>query len=176
MRAFVAVDVPAVVVDGSSTGSDAQPAHITLQFLGDTPDSQVGEVSQAIARVAAETAPIDVDIQGVGAFPTPQRPRVVWVGVGRGSQRLVDLALRVGVSLTALGFPPGSRAFLPHVTLFRIRSPSDAQRARALLAGPPTGPLASGVIQELLLKESHLASGGTTHRVVARSTLRGPKP
>ena len=173
MRVFVAVEVPAVEVDGTLTGTQVQPAHITLEFLGEASPTQVTAVAQSLAHVAAETAPIEVEIEGVGAFPSLQRPRVAWVGVGRGSERLVDLARRVGASLAPLGFPAESRSFVPHVTLFRVRSPADARRAHALLSRPPVGPLASGVVLELLLKESLLSRSGAVHRVVASSPLAG---
>ncbi|MCI4317199.1 MAG: RNA 2',3'-cyclic phosphodiesterase [Thermoplasmata archaeon] len=174
MRAFVAVEVPPVVLDGTPTGSDAQPAHITLQFLGEVSPGQVVGVESALRSVGATTAPIGVEMQGVGAFPGPARPRVTWVGVGRGKDQLVELARRVGEALAPVGFRPEPRAFIPHVTLFRVRSAADATRARALLDQGPTGPLASGTISELLLKESLLSRTGAVHRVVSRVALVGP--
>jgi 2'-5' RNA ligase len=174
MRAFVAVEVPTVEVDGHPTGSTAQPSHVTLQFLGELADSNVGGVSAALAEVASQSSTFPVELSGVGLFPSPARPRVAWVGVGEGSDQMVALAGTVGRALLPLGFAGEKRPFVPHVTLFRIRSPEDARRARELVSRRFERPFARGVVSELRLVESSMEPAGVVHRAVALFPLRGP--
>ena len=173
MRAFIAVDVPTVTVRGAATGSEAQPSHLTLQFLGEVPDPQAEAIARALAPVAARTAPFDVVLEGVGAFPSPARPRVVFVGMGRGGRELVALAAAVAEATRPLGFLPEPRPFVPHVTLVRVRSSVERELALDLLDRPPAGPLAEGRVDALLLKQSRLGRAGAVHRVVARLPLGG---
>lgn len=115
-----------------------QDLHITLQFLGGTSDQETWQVSQALARVAAEHPPIEVEYAGLGAFPVPERARVVWAGVREladSTGRLERLVEALGQALGELGFPPERRRFHPHVTLCRLRR----RPSEALVAAIETG-------------------------------------
>src|SRR5439155_960402 len=75
----------------------------------------------AIAQATSGFAAFEATVAGLGAFPTPTRPRVIWAGVGRGADALVGLAGRVDEALAALGFEREPRPFSPHATLGRVR-------------------------------------------------------
>ncbi len=169
MRLFVAVNVPAVAPgkDSPAVGGEA-PAHLTLKFLGETPEDRVGRLQHALESVARQFQPFRVELRGVGAFPSPQRPRVVWVGVSEGSGQLVALAGAVDRGVHALGFPMEDRPFVPHLTLFRIRTASDHKLADAWLSGEPNRSFGSCMVQELLLKKSDLLPRGAVHSTLAR--------
>src|SRR5439155_1359952 len=85
------------------------------------PDRLVAGVGAAIERIAGEIAPFPVTLGGVGGFPGPGAPRVVWVGVTEGAADLVALHARVEAALALVGIAPEGRAFHPHVTLGRAR-------------------------------------------------------
>ncbi|HXY46479.1 MAG TPA: RNA 2',3'-cyclic phosphodiesterase [Thermoplasmata archaeon] len=173
MRLFVAVEVgpPAEPPDGS--GRHPAPEHLTLRFLGEVPRERLAEISSALADVAGATPPFDLVLEGVGAFPTSRNPRVVWVGVTQGRTEVLELAARVAAALDPT-FPPSSReSFVPHLTLFRVRSPSQRRRAEALLSGaePPPAPQTVHV-REIYLKESTLTPNGAQHRTLESWALR----
>ena len=76
--------------------------HVTLQFLGDTPEERVQDVIDAMTGGVSQTVEqpeIDLTVGGVGAFPSAQRPRVVWIGVRDVSGELGSLQRAVGRSL-----------------------------------------------------------------------------
>src|SRR5947208_5309760 len=75
------------------------------------------------ARAAAGLTAFEAIVAGLGAYPSPARARVIWAGVGRGTDALVELAGRVDAALAGLGFEREPRAFSPHVTLRRVRVP-----------------------------------------------------
>jgi RNA 2',3'-cyclic 3'-phosphodiesterase len=105
--------------------------HLTLRFLGPTPLDQVDAVAAAAAQTATEAAqaPFEVVIGGAGAFPSPGRPRTLWLGIERGADELAALAAALDERLVPLGWPPEDRPFRPHLTLAR----ADGRRA-----GPAT--------------------------------------
>ena len=96
--------------------------HITLKFLGQVEEGRVQAIADAL-RSAGGLPAFDLELRGLGAFPTPERPHVLWVGAGRGAEAAAALAARVDAGLAALGFPRETRAFASHVTLGRVRRP-----------------------------------------------------
>ncbi|MGP8076248.1 MAG: RNA 2',3'-cyclic phosphodiesterase [Thermoplasmata archaeon] len=172
MRAFIAVEIPAASGDSSRIPA---PEHLTLRFLGEVANERVGAIEQVLAPVGARVAPFDLTLEGVGAFPSAERPRVVWVGATAGAAELVRLAGGVREALAAEVAAPGEEAFVPHLTLFRVRSAFDRRRAEELLRGEVPAPPPRHVrVAEFVLKESVLSNRGATHRTVATFPLAGP--
>ena len=169
MREFVAVDVGH---DAAPGRSHAAP-HLTLRFLGEVAPERNPGIAASLAEVARSSPPFVLRLEGVGAFPGPSRPRVVWVGVTRGRAELQELARRVRVALEP-EFGPEREEFVPHLTLFRVRSPRDHEAAGELLSGiRPAPPPREVAVGELLLKESVLGPRGADHRTLASFRLAG---
>jgi RNA 2',3'-cyclic 3'-phosphodiesterase len=174
MRAFVAIDLSDPVAPGEDVGAATAPSHLTLRFLGEVAEDREPSIAAALAEAVRPLSPFVVTFEGVDAFPSRRAPRVVWVGAAAGRAPLVALALRVSDALAAVGFPPETTAFVPHVTLFRVRSPRDRQRARLLLDGtlPPPAPRTVRVT-EVVLKQSTLTQHGAVHATRGRFPLAG---
>ena len=172
MRAFVAVEVPPPT-DETHPGS--APAHLTLFFLGEIPRERAGPIAEALAPVGAARAPFYATLEGVGAFPSADRPRVVWLGITEGSAELVRLAGEVRTALGSEGDPTRRETFAPHLTLFRVRSATDRRRATELLTGTVAPPSPRRFrVREFVLKESELSARGATHRTLATFPLGEP--
>jgi 2'-5' RNA ligase len=148
--------------------------HVTLKFLGHLEDSRVGDVEAALRSVTVSERPFDVSIAGLGAFPSPTRPRVVWAGVGGPEvAALVRLAERTETALGPLGFEREARVFSPHVTLGRVRQP---RRDPALVAalGDGTPPVFGNVrVDRLVLMRSDLSPGGARYTEIVACALGG---
>lgn len=102
--------------------------HVTLKFLGNVEQDAVPDVEQALAQVPF--APFTLKAGGCGVFPQRGRPRVLWVGVTRGSRELAALADGVDHALEALGFALRDRELRPHLTLARMKYPRKKDRGR----------------------------------------------
>jgi 2'-5' RNA ligase len=118
-------------------------------------------------------APFTLSFGEVGAFPSPDRPRVVFRGVRSGADPLERLASAAREAARSVGLPFDDRPFVPHLTLMRVRRPRDEARARLLLEGPSSLVPAPFEVREVLLKESLLGPAGAVHRVVRRCPLVG---
>ena len=93
--------------------------HLTLRFLGATPDERQAEIASALATAAAGVAPFRIVLSGGGAFPNASAPRVLWIGIAEGTDHLAGLVERLNGGLAPLGWPAETRPFTPHLTLAR---------------------------------------------------------
>lgn len=183
LRTFVAIDIPATPLHGvleelARLGSPlkmaALPLHLTLKFLGNTDAAALERISAAIATVCALHEPLQLEISGVGAFPTVKRPSVVWAGI-HPSQPLAALAAGLDARLAPLGFTPERRAFHPHVTLARVkgRPPAALCELMALYAEEVFG---IATVGETLFYQSLLTPAGPQYTVLRRMALGGATP
>ena len=95
--------------------------HVTLKFLGETPEELVLQLVEVLRRVGAGKPTREVRLHGLGAFPFLDRPSVIWAGL-RGAELLANTTAELEASLAPLGFPREERPFHPHLTLARVRA------------------------------------------------------
>lgn len=150
--------------------------HLTLHFFADLAEEQVAAVSALLDAAAQETAAFSLELRGIGAFPTRERPRVLWVGVGEGAGPLVALQGRIESALGTIGLPGEGRPFQPHVTLFRVHGPPSRAHAQRLLESESDRSRSFGPVpvDEVVLFSSRLSPQGAEHRAVHRAPLRPP--
>ncbi len=133
MRVFVAVFPPPEIrralvgaarelpVVGEVRWARPENVHLTLKFLGDLSEEDLAPVAEALEPVGSRHEPFEAELSGFGAFPSARRARILWAGIGAGSEPLRDLARDVEASLEPLGFEREDRAYMPHLTLGRAR-------------------------------------------------------
>jgi RNA 2',3'-cyclic 3'-phosphodiesterase len=98
--------------------------HLTLHFLGHLPRPVVGELQSALRAVVVRHHRFGLMAQGVGAFPTITRPRVLWAGItGADLPRLNALQAELGDALRTASVTVEGDRFHPHLTLGRVRRP-----------------------------------------------------
>jgi 2'-5' RNA ligase len=165
-RLFVAAPVPAGLAASIEAAidpwRDAVPRarwtpperrHLTLRFLGSTDRRRVPWIEDRLAEAAVRCRPFEVVVRGLGAFPSPRRARVLWVGLDDAEGSLAGLAGAVQEAL-APEFPPDRRPFSPHMTVARC-DPPIALPMREVGASLEIGSLAVG---EVALVRSHLGA------------------
>ena len=149
--------------------------HITLRFLGSTPDTRQAEVAEVIAAVAATARPFKVALCGGGAFPNQYRPRVLWIGIDEGTQQLAALERRVDAELRARGWQADDRPFAAHLTLARTDGvPGAADRARKLIEVARDVDL-EWQVDSLVLYKSNLGHGPTHYEALATAPMTAGK-
>jgi 2'-5' RNA ligase len=108
--------------------------HLTLRFLGATPDERRADVAAAVGAATQGVAPFPITLNGGGAFPNAYRPRVLWIGIQAGSDELAGLARRLNEELRLVGWPSDDRPFQGHLTLARTDGvPGADEHARRLM-------------------------------------------
>jgi 2'-5' RNA ligase len=142
VRLFVALQIPAPVRENFAALIQemrsiapepkwvrAENLHVTLKFLGETPSEKLDSLRNALAAVGF-AHPLHLRFHGVGFFPNDKRPRVFWAGL-TSLPNLAPLAREIDLATAALGFPPKTRTFTPHLTLARFNQPAVSQQLRA---------------------------------------------
>jgi 2'-5' RNA ligase len=93
--------------------------HLTLRFLGPTPEDRRPPLEAAADGIARGSSPFEVQLAGGGAFPSLSRPRSLWVGVADGADRLATLADQLTAAAGECGLVLDTRPFTPHLTVGR---------------------------------------------------------
>jgi RNA 2',3'-cyclic 3'-phosphodiesterase len=144
--------------------------HITLKFLGELEPARVEALSNAAARAVAGVEPFELTVDEPGAFPPHGQPRVLWLGILDDSGRLAFMHRALETACAAAGFGRESRAFKPHLTLARLRSPQGARELAAAHRDAPFEPQSFGV-SELVVMRSELGPGGSRYTPLSRHPL-----
>jgi 2'-5' RNA ligase len=135
MRAFIAIDISSEIKDALGrieshlkyAGADVKWVdpdiiHLTLKFLGEIDDKKAEEVKAALDAAADSMEPFELGLKDIGAFPDMDNPRVIWVGLGKGSSEVSSLAAHLEEELSRIGFAKEVRPFSPHLTIGRVKS------------------------------------------------------
>lgn len=101
--------------------------HITLKFLGNCEPSKLSLLTSQLELLPRNVSSLRVSYNKVGAFPTEQRPRVVWIGAEL-DETLMRLQNDVETLCERLGFERENRAFHPHITLGRVKGTKNMGR------------------------------------------------
>jgi RNA 2',3'-cyclic 3'-phosphodiesterase len=142
--------------------------HLTLKFLGATPEDRLEDVLRTGATVARGLREAAVSLSKLGVFPSPRRARVLWLGVDDPAGVLAALAQGLSDALEPLGFPAEARAFTPHLTLARFKLPVKLSPDRSV----DLGDLHPFEVSELGLWRSHLNPKGARYELLDKLPLR----
>lgn len=193
LRAFVAITLPPDIQH--SLAAETAPLkevipgvawvkavnlHMTLKFLGNVEEGAVGPIARGLATAAAQVEAFDLDILGLGAFPTLARPRVIWIGAS--GPRLSALVESIERALEPLGFPRETRPFSAHITLGRVRpfsrNAGDGGPRRPIAVPPtPTGASSRSPVpvSRIVLMRSRLSPSGANYTELGVFSLASPR-
>jgi 2'-5' RNA ligase len=102
--------------------------HLTLKFLGETPDEKAAEIAETLRPLCAGHAAFPMRFKGMGFFPPGRNhPRVIWVGV-ESDRRLAGLQTDIEEAVRKFGYEREKRDFRPHLTVGRVRFPARMDR------------------------------------------------
>ncbi|MFN2486562.1 MAG: RNA 2',3'-cyclic phosphodiesterase, partial [Acidimicrobiia bacterium] len=146
--------------------------HLTLKFLGATPEESLDDLLRTGAMVARGQSGAAVSLSTLGVFPSTRKARVLWLGVDDPAGVLGALAQGLSHALEPLGFPAEGRSFTPHLTLARFKSPVRLSSDCTL----DTGSLGPFEVSELGLWRSHLSPKGARYELLDSLPLRRMAP
>ena len=189
LRLFVAIELPDDVraalertvealrragIDREVRWVRPEGIHITLKFLGPTPQPRLPEIERALSAALAGVRGFRLQPGELGAFGGRRNLLVVWVGVGGDTQPLSALAGRVEAALAPLGFPTEQRPFAAHLTLARVRDetpPAERERTHDALQRVRMPGVPAIDVRAVSLMQSELGRGGARYHALATFPL-----
>ncbi len=180
LRSFIALEMPVEIQSAIAHCSASlkntlpkplirwvapQNVHLTLKFLGDVSPANLERMAEILKAEAASHGTFSISVGGLGAFPTPRRARVIWIGLDA-PPALAALQRGVEAAAAQLGYAPEERPFSPHLTIGRVGqnvSAADLQRIRSALEATKVGALGTLCVQAIHIFKSDLQPGGSVY-------------
>lgn len=187
IRTFIAVEIADVVRQNalalqqelarrnlSVKWVDAASMHITLFFLGEVDERDVVPICRLVDKRVKNLPPFRLEFTGVGAFPTLRRPKILWVGVGEGSEGLKRVHDVLEEPLLERGcYRHEDRAYAPHLTLGRLTQADRTEDCGAILAKYSTWQGGATDVDEIVIMHSELRREGPVYTMMGRAKLAG---
>jgi 2'-5' RNA ligase len=184
LRLFVAFEVPEAQKDSvqkaiaslvpvavpGARWTSRESWHVTHKFLGATAEERLAEVTGVVEQAASTSQPARTSLQGLGAFPSFRRARVLWVGLDDPGGVLAALAHTLEEGFARRGFPAEGRPWTPHLTVARLKVPAPV----ALEPGQIHLDEQPFEVGQVVLFRSHLKASGAVYEPLARCPLGGP--
>jgi 2'-5' RNA ligase len=159
--------------------------HFTVRFLGEVSQEQSTVISSIIKKAASGYKRFEMELKGIGAFPSAGNPRVIWVGCNEaaGENKLVRIYRDIEKSLLESKFTPNDKSFSPHITLGRVKSPKNKPACPDVHRGAGRESLTRilkekvdfsvgiQMVKEVVLFQSQLRPDGPVYSVVESATL-----
>lgn len=173
-RLFVSLELPRSVavalvrLDPRLRGfrwASAEQIHLTLAFLGNVPPEEENELRVRLTEI--QFSRFFLPLKGLGTFPAKGRPKILWLGVGRGHPHLFQLHKRVADAALAAGVQPDLRPWHPHFTLARCRDVT-AQSIAPFLRDHADFDAGLVPIDSFQLKSSRLTPAGSIYHTELR--------
>jgi 2'-5' RNA ligase len=192
LRAFIAIELSRQIQDSiekqtarlrQTLGGEiirwvpTQNMHLTLKFLGDIATSHIEFLKQLIIQESDSHQQFDVQIGGLGSFPTSRRPRVLWVGLHAPTD-LASLQKSIEAGTLRLGYEQEDRAFSPHLTLGRVHqnlNPAEMQKIRAALDTIQLGNIGTTRVDSIHLIQSDRHPSGPIYTKLFSAPLSKPR-
>lgn len=187
LRAFIAIEIPPEIRQAISRQTAGlreaagrsvrwvavENIHLTLKFLGEVSVANLEVLAQTVQAECAQTAPFSVSVEGLGCFPNPRRPRVLWIGL-TAPPALTHLQRQIEASAARLGYTPDEKPFAPHLTIGRVReqaSPAELQTLRGLVENTTLPHLGDFTVREIGFYKSNLKPEGPVYTRLAIAPL-----
>lgn len=142
---------------------DARNLHITLKFLGDMDRGQIPRLTGAVEAGVSAISKFAVTCKGVGAFPSLNRPRVIYVGLTEGSADLLSLFSAVEAETVKAGFAAADKGFRAHITIGRVREGQEVPGLSAAVAEAREMLFGRMSVSAVHVMESKLSAKGPTY-------------
>lgn len=133
MRAFIAIKIPDPIKEEISKFQKGlrdiqdikwvapENIHLTLKFLGEIKEEQIENIGKVIKTSIQDTKPFNISFGALGGFPNLSRPRVLWIGIKEGKEKLARFMDKLDKEISKLGFEQEARESIPHLTIGRVK-------------------------------------------------------
>ncbi|MCS7180662.1 MAG: RNA 2',3'-cyclic phosphodiesterase [bacterium] len=182
MRVFIGIDLPVdikenlkEIIDKLKKIKEAKPVkienlHITLKFLGEVEEKNIDKIKGKLEICAKEFESFDVEIKGIGVFPSEKKIRVMWVGTEDWGY-LKKLNSKIEEAMSDFGFEK-EKEFVSHVTIARFKSVPNLNFIKEIFEKYNEFLFGKFKVDFFHLYESKLMLEGPIYNIIAKFKLR----
>lgn len=145
--------------------------HLTLKFVGDTPDQDIPKIIEACQKVAQRHHPFVMDFNRTGFFGSNHSPRVLWLGMKDEPKALYELEEDVLDAFDSLGYLRDRQNFVPHLTVCRIKQLVDKPFFQQICQGIEQKTYLHADVKEIVYLQSFLQPTGAFYKTLRRIPL-----
>lgn len=152
--------------------SKLKQIHLTLKFLGEISNVQIEKIKNQLQKI--NSPQFNIQLKGMGCFPSLNYMRVVWIGISEGAERLKKLSAQIEDLMYEEGFLREKRGFSPHLTLARISklSPPNKLNLQEHIKQNQETSFGTQIITEVILKKSDLTPQGAIYTDIHKIILK----
>ncbi len=180
MRSFIAIEMESEAINRirdqlRSANADikfVEPGnlHLTLKFLGEIKDNLVDDIHNRMEESFKDFSRFEVQLRGVGVFPSLQYIKVVWVGIEENKENLAKMQESLEDNILNLGFKKEGR-FKPHLTLGRVKSPRNKDKLAEIITSIKDKEIDKIKVDRVILKKSVLTTKGPIYTTLREVML-----
>jgi len=134
--------------------------HLTVHFMGDTPEEKIPEINKKLRGISAEISPFSIEFFKIDFAPPGKSKRMIWAYF-LPSKSFENLVQKIEKE---------EREPLPHATLARFR---DYRPLRSLRLKQPTVTDKIFQVTSFDLQSSQLSRSGAEYEVIESFPLKG---
>jgi len=181
MRLFIAVELPGSVrekleqIQQRLKGTrdeikwvNPSLIHLTMKFLGEVKEKELESIVRVIRSIASRFSHFGMKIEKIGTFPFSSSPRVIWVGVGEGKDKLEVIAGELEQELAKQGFSRERRKWISHLTLGRVKNLKEREKLKELVSNYKEVEIGEVKVRDLSVIQSRLTPQGAIYTVLER--------
>jgi 2'-5' RNA ligase len=146
IRVFIAIEIDSEIKNKLSeylsklkrTGADVkwvspENIHLTLKFIGHIEKETIVNLNKIINDAVFSIEPFSVSIGNIGAFPSLNKPRVVFVCAQERGNNLPRIYEKLDKGAEQLGIKKESKKYVGHITLGRVKSQKNISKLKNVL-------------------------------------------
>lgn len=140
--------------------------HLTIKFLGETPDQKIPPLKEALKEIASETPCFDMKIKDLGIFGSSYHPKILRFGFEK--QPIINQLFEVTENklVNELEFRANDGNFVPHITLGRIKDIDSKKRFWEMIEKFQPTYFQEFKIEKIVLFRSRLEKDGPIYTVM----------
>ncbi|MEE8359156.1 MAG: RNA 2',3'-cyclic phosphodiesterase [Candidatus Hydrothermarchaeales archaeon] len=180
MRSFIAIEMESEAINSirdqlRSANADikfVEPGnlHLTLKFLGEIKDDLVDDIHNRMEESFKDFSRFEVQLRGVGVFPSLRYIKVVWVGIEENKEKLAKMQESLEDNISNLGFKKEGR-FKPHLTIGRVKSPRNKDKLAEIITTMKDKEVDKIKVDRVILKKSVLTPKGPIYTTLREVML-----
>lgn len=144
--------------------------HLTLKFLGTTPDILLPRIKESLKSIVSSYNPFCIKIHSTGAFPNKRYPRVIWTGI-EDTEILKSLVNDIDHRMSLIGYQREGREYTPHLTIGRVRAQRGIINVLSELDNYRNKEFGTFSVESVILMKSELKPKGAEYSSLADISL-----